>query len=53
MYTVIMSHPNKVSFSFKIDGIDSWYIEGLRRYERMGLIGRYYISCGMFCNVIG
>ncbi len=41
--TIIMSKPNAIRIEFKAISFEAGYLEAIKRYESMGLIGRYYI----------
>ena len=43
MITIIMSKPNAIKVEFKAISFEAGMIEARERYERMGLIGRYYV----------
>lgn len=43
MITIIMSKPNALKIEFKAVSFEAGYLEALDKYEKMGLIGRYYV----------
>lgn len=43
MITIIMSKPNAIKVEFTAISFEAGMIEARERYERMGLIGRYYV----------
>ena len=43
MITIIMSKPNALKIQFEAISFEAGYIEAVERYNRLGLIGRYYI----------
>lgn len=43
MITIIISHPNKLKIEFKAISFEAGYLEAIDKYNRIGLIGRYYV----------